>query len=212
LASTNDKRVGATSNLLVDLIQMEPIMLKRCLLITCFTAAVSLVPAFADAQTRSQPAGANQPTSKQATKTDQRFLTEAIQGDVAEVNMGKLAQQKGQGDDVKQYGQMLQQDHGEHLQKAQQMAQQLGVTPPNSPNTKQQETYAKLEKLSGAAFDREFKQAMVKDHAEDIAKYKKEARSKGPLAEFAQQTVPTLEKHLQHAQALGRRAPTTGSR
>jgi putative membrane protein len=198
--------------LLVDLIQMEPIMLKRCLLITCFTAAVSLVPAFADAQTRSQPAGANQPTSKQATKTDQRFLTEAIQGDVAEVNMGKLAQQKGQGDDVKQYGQMLQQDHGEHLQKAQQMAQQLGVTSPNSPNTKQQETYAKLEKLSGAAFDREFKQAMVKDHAEDIAKYKKEARSKGPLAEFAQQTVPTLEKHLQHAQALGRRAPTTGSR
>jgi putative membrane protein len=61
----------------------------------------------------------------------------------------------------------------------------------------------------GAAFDREFKQAMVKDHREDIAKYKKEARSKGPLAEFAQQTVPTLEKHLQHAQALGQRGPTT---
>jgi putative membrane protein len=110
------------------------------------------------------------------------------------------------------YGQMLQQDHGAHLQKAQQMAQQLGVTPPSSPNTKQQEVYAKLEKLSGAAFDRGFKQAMVKDHEEDIAKYKKEAKLKGPLAEFAQQTVPTLEKHLQHAQALGRRAPTTGSR
>jgi putative membrane protein len=53
---------------------------------------------------------------------------------------------------------------------------------------------------------------MVKDHQEDIAKYKKQASSKGTLAEFAQQTVPTLEKHLQHAQALGRRAPTTGSR
>jgi putative membrane protein len=198
--------------LLVDLTQMEPVMLKRCLFITCFTAAVAFVPAFSDAQTRSQPAGANQPTSNQATKTDQRFLTEAIQGDLAEVNMGKLAQQKGQGDDVKQYGQMLQQDHGAHLQKAQQMAQQLGVTAPSSPNTKQQEVYAKLEKLSGAAFDRGFKQAMVKDHEEDIAKYKKEAKSKGPLAEFAQQTVPTLEKHLQHAQALGRRAPTTGSR
>jgi putative membrane protein len=166
-------------------------------------------PAFADAQTTSQPAGSNQLTSKQATKTDQRFLAEAIQVDLAEVNMGKLAQQKGQSDDVKQYGQMLQQDHGAHLQKAQQMAQQLGVTPPNNPNAKQQATYAKLEKLSGAAFDREFKQAMGKDHREDIAKYKKEARSKGPLAEFAQKTVPTLEKHLQHAQALGQRGPTT---
>ena len=50
---------------------------------------------------------------------------------------------------------------------------------------------------------------MVKDHREDIAKYKKEARSKGPFAEFAQQTVPTLEKHVQHAQALGQRGPTT---
>ena len=77
---------------------------------------------------------------------------------------------------------------------------------------KQQATYAKLEKLSGAAFDRESKQAMVKDHREDIAKYKKEARSKGPFAEFAQQTVPTLEKHVQHAQALGQRGPMTGSR
>jgi putative membrane protein len=185
-------------------------MLKRCLLITCFTTAIALISALADAQTSSQ--GSSQPASNQTTKADQRFLTEAIQGDLAEVNMGKLAQQKGQGDDVKHYGQMLQQDHGEHLQKAQQMAQHLGVSPPNNPNTKQQEIYAKLEKLSGAAFDKEFKQAMVKDHQEDIAKYKKEAKSKGPLAEFAQQTVPTLEKHLQHAQALGQRAPTTGSR
>jgi putative membrane protein len=104
-------------------------MLKRCLLITWFTTAVALIQHFADAQTTSQPAGSNQLTSKQATKTDQRFLAEAIQGDLAEVNMGKLAQQKGQSDDVKQYGQMLQQDHGAHLQKAQQMAQQLGVTP-----------------------------------------------------------------------------------
>jgi len=43
---------------------------------------------------------------------------------------------------------------------------------------------------------------MVTDHKEDIGKYQKEAKSKGPLADFAQQTLPTLQKHLQSAESL----------
>jgi putative membrane protein len=56
--------------------------------------------------------------------------------------------------------------------------------------------------MSGAQFDKEFAQHMVKDHKEDIGKYEKEAKSKGPLAQFAQQTIPTLQKHLQTAERL----------
>jgi putative membrane protein len=43
---------------------------------------------------------------------------------------------------------------------------------------------------------------MVTDHKQDISKYEKEAKSKGPLADFAQQTIPTLQKHLQTAESL----------
>jgi putative membrane protein len=43
---------------------------------------------------------------------------------------------------------------------------------------------------------------MVTDHKKDISKYEKEAKSKGPLANFAQQTVPTLQEHLQTAESL----------
>lgn len=183
-------------------------MLTKGKLVACLTMAVALGLTSANAQDN---APSNQATNnQQATKADQHFLTEAIQGDLAEVNVGKLAQEKGQADDVKQFGQMLQQDHGEHLKKAEEIAQQMGVTPPNSPNAKQQATHNKLEKLSGSAFDKEFKQAMVKDHNEDIAKYRREAKSKGPLGEFAQETIPTLEKHLKQAHSLGRQAPTTG--
>jgi putative membrane protein len=184
-------------------------MFTRILLIACLATATALGLTAASAQ--SVAPKANQATSNQKiTQTEQRFLTEAIQGDLAEVNVGKLAQEKGQADDVKQFGQMLEQDHGDHLKQAQQMAGQMGVTAPTSPSAKQQAVHDKLEKLSGSAFDKEFKQAMVKDHQEDIAKYRKEAKGKGPLAQFAQQTVPTLEKHLKQAQALGRAAPTTG--
>jgi putative membrane protein len=43
---------------------------------------------------------------------------------------------------------------------------------------------------------------MIMDHKEDIGKYEKEAKSKGPLAQFAQQTIPILQKHLQTAERL----------
>lgn len=185
-------------------------MLKQSHVITCLAMAAALGLTSASAQTVAPSNRSSQATSDpRITQADQHFLTEAIQGDLAEVSMGKLAQEKGQADDVKQFGQMLQQDHGDHLKQAEQMAQQMGVAAPHSPNARQQATQQKLEKLSGA-FDKEFKQAMVKDHQEDIAKYRREAKSKGPLAQFAQQTVPTLEKHLKHAQSLGRPAPTTG--
>ncbi len=116
--------------------------------------------------------------------------------------MGKLAEQKGQRQAVKQFGQMLEQDHSQHLQKAKDMAQQTGVTAPSEPNAKQRKMHDRLSKLSGRRFDRQFAQTMVRDHKSDIEKYQKEAKSNGPLADFAQQTVPTLQKHLQSAENL----------
>jgi putative membrane protein len=133
---------------------------------------------------------------------DQHFMTEAIQGDLSEVKMGKLAQEKGQGDNVKQFGKMLEQDHSEHLQQAQQIADKNGLKAPTEPNAKQQRMYQKLNGLSGSQFDKAFAQDMVHDHEEDISKYRKEASSDSGLADFAKQTVPVLEKHLEAAKAL----------
>lgn len=42
-----------------------------------------------------------------ADKRDQTFIKDAIEGNLAEVQMGKLAQDKGQSDAVKSFGQML---------------------------------------------------------------------------------------------------------
>lgn len=157
-----------------------------------FVAALALTGVNALAQTMNAPRGT-------LAGADQSFLDDAVQGDLSEINMGKLAQQKGQSEGVKNFGRMLEQDHGQHLQKAKQQAQQIGVTPPSEPSAKM---YDHLSSLSGPQFDRQFAQAMVSDHKEDIGKYQKEAESKGPLADFAQQTIPTLQKHLQTAESL----------
>jgi putative membrane protein len=160
-----------------------------------FTAALALAAVSAAAQTMSAPRGT-------LAGADQTFLNDAVQSDLAEVQMGKLAQQKGQSQGVKDFGQTLEQDHGQHLQKAKQEAQQLGMTPPSEPKAKQKKMYDHLSSMSGQQFDRQFAQEMVTDHKEDIGKFEKQAKSKGPLADFAQQTIPTLQKHLQTAESL----------
>ena len=62
-------------------------------------------------------------------KAAQKFITEAIEGNYAEVEMGKLAQSNGQSEAVKSYGQILVTDHGAAAQKATQAAQSLGLGP-----------------------------------------------------------------------------------
>src|SRR5262245_44632350 len=82
--------------------------------------------------------------TRAADKASQKFISSAIQGDMAEVEVGKLAQEKGQSEAVKQFGAMLMKDHGEHKTKAEQVANELGVKPPSGPSISQKATYAKL--------------------------------------------------------------------
>ena len=63
--------------------------------------------------------------------------------------------------------------------------------------------YDKLSKLTGDAFDRQFATEMVADHKKDIQKYQRAAKEKNdPVADYANQTLPTLQKHLETAQGL----------
>src|SRR3954453_13726489 len=89
-----------------------------------------------------------------AGKASQAFLKKAIEGNLAEIEMGKLAQQNGQSDNVKKLGQMLTDDHTAANQRAMDAARSLRVAPPDSPNAKQRSDYDMMSKMSGARFDR----------------------------------------------------------
>jgi putative membrane protein len=145
-----------------------------------------------------------------AQGADQKFIKEAIEGNLAEVKMGQLAQQNGASQGVKDFGQMLVTDHGQANTKATQVASSLNVTPPTEPNAKQKKEYDKMSKMNGAAFDKAFAQHMVGDHQKDIAAFQKATKSKNQaVASFANETLPTLQKHLQTAQSLQKGANTT---
>jgi putative membrane protein len=148
--------------------------------------------------------------NSKGSKADEPFLKQAMQGDMAEVKMGQLAQQKGVDDKVKQFGQTLESDHSQNLDKAKSVAQEIGMTPPESVNAEQKATYEKMNKLSGQQFDKEFAQHMVQDHKKDISKFEQESKKSGSVANFAQETLPVLKKHLEMAESLSGHQ-TTGS-
>ena len=68
-----------------------------------------------------------------SAKSNQEFLTDAIQGNLVEISLGQLAQKNAGSDGVRSFGQMLVQDHSAANEKATSLAQTQGVTPPTEP-------------------------------------------------------------------------------
>lgn len=133
------------------------------------------------------------------------FMQQAIEGNLAEIKVGQLAQQKGASEGVRHVGAILEQDHSKANQQAMTAASSMGLTPPSEPSAKEQAIYQHLASLSGSRFDKAFVEAIVKDHKKDIAEFKKEAKtSNSPASSYARQVLPDLEKHLQLAEALER--------
>jgi putative membrane protein len=146
----------------------------------------------------------NSPQAARSAVSDTQFAKKAAQGGMAEVKMGQLAQDKGTSDSVKKFGQRMVEDHskaGDELKKA---AAQENITLPDDVSTKDKATYDALSKLSGATFDRAYARDMVKDHEEDVADFNKEASAgqKPAIKDFASQTLPTLQDHLQQAKEM----------
>jgi putative membrane protein len=144
-------------------------------------------------------------------KASQKFIKEAIEGNLAEVQMGQLAQKNGQSEGVRSFGQMLEKDHGDANQKAAAVANSLGVTPPTEPSSKQKKDYERMSKLTGAKFDEQFVKDMVADHKKDIREFEKESKKNDAGGSFAKEILPTLQKHLDTAQSL-MGSSTTGKR
>ena len=158
-------------------------------------AALSLMATFAVAADK-----AGSPVAKD----DRNFIMEAAQGGMMEVQMGKLAQQNGQSDAVKQFGKQLEDDHAKANQELTGIAQKLGVTPPAQLDKKHQGKVDKMRKVKAPDFDRQFAKMMVDDHEHDVKAFRKQA-DKGKNAElkqFAGQAVPTPEEHLKMARDL----------
>ena len=108
---------------------------------------------------------------------DREFIEKAAAGGAAEVEGGKVAEQRAASDKVKQFGARMVQDHGKANEELKQIASGKGLQLPSAPEAHHQQELARMYKLSGAEFDKAYMDHMVKDHRKDVAEFRKQASS-----------------------------------
>lgn len=141
--------------------------------------------------------------------TERRFIAHAASAGMMEVQAGKLAQERGQSAAVKQFGQMLEQDHTQANNELIQLATSKGVDVPRQMDKEHQAKLDKLRKAKADEFDRMFiEQVGRTDHKKDIADFERTVRESNDadVRGFAEKTLPVLKKHHEQAQQLAQAA------
>ncbi|HEX4782437.1 MAG TPA: DUF4142 domain-containing protein [Usitatibacter sp.] len=131
---------------------------------------------------------------------DKKFMEDAAVDGMTEVEAGKIAQGRASNADVKQFASRMVEDHTKAGDKLKSIASSKGVALPSGPDKKHQ---ADLDKLSKSQnFDRDYMDAMVKDHKKAVGDFEKQSKSaKDPdVKNFASSTLPTLQEHLKMAE------------
>jgi len=136
--------------------------------------------------------------------TDQTFVHKATAGGLAEVNHGTIAAKQASAPAVKEFAEKMVQDHEKANKELLSLANKKELKSARSMDAKHEKMSAKLLKLSGAEFDREYMAGQVKDHEETIALFENEAKNgkDEELSAWAKKTLPDLRHHLKMAKAV----------
>lgn len=139
------------------------------------------------------------------TASEKVFIKDAANRGNFEVQLGKVAQQKGSAQQVKDLGKMMEADHKKAGDELNAIATRSNLLPSQLEH-RYQIILDRFSKLSGAEFDKEYLAAMVREHEKDIRLFKKVSKKvKDPdLKRWIDQTLPTLEQHLAEVKATSK--------
>ncbi|HEY2038692.1 MAG TPA: DUF4142 domain-containing protein [Edaphobacter sp.] len=129
---------------------------------------------------------------------DKMFVRNAVQGSLAEIELGKLAAGKGSSEDVKAFGQKMVEDHGKLNEEMGQLADSIGARMPKKMSKEQKSVYDKLNSLSGEEFDKEYIACMMKDHHADLREFRMEASSTNDpdVQEAVDKAARVIREHM----------------
>lgn len=151
--------------------------------------------------------------AQQMDNADISAMKQIAQSNLNEVAAGKTGVSKAQSPDVKSFAQKMIDEHTKMFEEISALAKRKDVSIPKDANMKDMAQMKLIERKSGADFDREFMEHMVKEHetalkdVEAIAAKAKDADFKEAL----QKAAPKIQEHLAHAQRLAKGAAAGAS-
>jgi len=140
----------------------------------------------------------------QAAQDADDFVEDASAKGVAEVEAGKLAQEKGTSSDVKAFADMMVKDHAKANEKLKALAASKKLEVSSDADLLDKAKTMILELRGAKSFDQAYANNQVKAHEATITLFQDYVKdgTDAELKAFAQQTLPTLQGHLEKARAL----------
>ncbi len=159
--------------------------------------------------TGQQPAG-TQARVEKLTSSERQDLRSGAEASLAQIEYSRLAQQRAQSNDVKQFANQIVDRRTRMLTDLRDFASRHNVTLPSQVSSKDRREVDRLSKLSGADFDREYLKAIEDHQNQRIAAWQRisQQTKNEDLKQFATNTVlPQLQEqqNMVHQQmaALG---------
>lgn len=128
---------------------------------------------------------------------DADFAVEAADDGMLEVQLGTLALTKATSPQVKQFAQMMVDDHTKANNELKALAQTKNISLPTVLGNENQRDYDNLNEKTGADFDKEYMDMMVKDHKNYVDDFEKQAEN-GKDAEIKSWAAGKLAALRQH--------------
>jgi len=124
------------------------------------------------------------------------FVTKAGQGDMMEVQLGKLALRKSKNPEVRKFAQRMVSDHTKSGAQLKLVAHEAHIRAPLKLDKDHRDKIDDFAK-KGDSFDRDYINFMADDHSDDVAEYDDFAKNgeEPHLKTFAGKTLPTLIQH-----------------
>jgi len=137
-------------------------------------------------------------------KSDSDFAVDAANGNITEVELGKLAIKNGKDKKVKNFGVMMVKDHGKANAKLMILSKAKNLNLSTIPDSSGRKLIVELSKKTGNEFDKVYITTMIADHQEGVKKFADaSSRLQDPdLKNYAIKTLPVLQKHLDAINAI----------
>lgn len=135
---------------------------------------------------------------------DRQFAEETAMCNRAELELSKVAAQKASNPSVKQFAQMMMQDHGQGSSQLTTVSQQKGMKPPTDVPEPDKRMRDRLQEVSGQQVDMMYMKHMYAAHMKDLTSFQLYAQTgQDPdLKRFANSQVPVLQQHLRQAESI----------
>lgn len=135
---------------------------------------------------------------------DRAFMTTIHQGNLAEIAAGGAAERQGASAGVRAMGARLIADHSRLDANLRALAASLNVPLPTTPSAAQQQELARIEALSGSAFDQAWISSQITGHENALAAIRQEiTQGENPqVIQAARTAEPVVLRHLRMLRAL----------